>query len=143
MLWCFSITSPTRFCAPNLKLSVLSETPPYSKFLAIAMALESRHHGNYGPGTPHTPRRSDDNTAEPHSPPRRTSPFRRPSLLFPTVRPFYLISKNCNAQRARSLLGGQTGGRAVGRKYRAAWRGVARARWLGRRAGRADWWEGA
>ena len=50
---------------------------------------------------------------------------------------------HCNAQRARSLLGGQAGGRAVGRKYRAAWRGVARARWLGRRAGRADWWEGA
>ena len=41
------------------------------------------------------------------------------------------------------MLGGQAGGRTGGRKYRVAWRGVGRASWLGRRAGRADWWEGA
>ena len=37
----------------------------------------------------------------------------------------------------------RAGDRAGGRKCRAAWRGVGRASWLGRRAGRADWWEGA
>ena len=46
-------------------------------------------------------------------------------------------------QRALSLLGGQAGGRAGGRTYRAAWGGVGRASWLGRRVGRPDWCEGA
>ena len=58
--------------------------------------------GNYGPGTPHAPRRLDDNTAEPHSPPRRTSPLRRTSLLFHNCTTILFSSGRVNRHRWRA-----------------------------------------
>ena len=92
----------------------LSATPERS---GCRVTLPPTVSGNYGPGTPHTPRRSDDNTAEPHPPLRRTFPLRRTSLLFHycTTILFSGYSYAYCGRRVSGRAGGQASERATGR----------------------------